>query len=435
MPPPRVNRRYFLRATGLSLALPLLDSLSPRLLGAGTSLSSLPGQVLNDTRPHRLVCIGNMLGFYGPEFFPTQHGANYQLPSLLEPLARHQADFTLFSGLDHGIKGGHFAIHSYLSGIRSMDAKSMPDGNISLDQYAAESVGGVTRFPSLTIGSETGIHGGCMMCWTRSGTRIPPISSPSQLFRKLFVSDNPEDVARSTDQFDLRNSILDSVHGDAKSLARQLGQQDREKLDEYFTSVRDVERQIQLRRQWAHVPKPAVEMEEPRDRNFVSDLPVLYDLIALALQTDSTRIATLEIGGDFTSSALGINKGYHSLSHHGKVQANIDQLLILERYQMEEFARFLDKMKSIPDGQGDLLDHTQVLFGSGMGNANAHTNQNLPVILAGGGHDHGSHLSYPDDDHGKVPLSNLYLTLLQHFGVEPDRFSVSSGTLRNFSNV
>jgi hypothetical protein len=196
--PQVVNRRFFLRAAGISLALPLLESLSPRVLGAGLSIASKPGAAIGATRPKRLVAIGNMLGFYQPAFFPTTTGRDFALPSLLQPLAAHRPYFSLFSGLDHGLKGGHFAIHSYLSGVRSMDAKSMPEGNISLDQRAAETIGGATRFSSLTIGSEDGLHGGCQMCWTRSGTRVPPIPGPRELFRKLFSTESAADLARSS---------------------------------------------------------------------------------------------------------------------------------------------------------------------------------------------------------------------------------------------
>ena len=383
-PSPTVNRRYFLRAAGITLALPLLESLSSRVLGAGLGVASKPGAAIGAARPQRLVAIGNMLGFYQPEFFPTATGRDFALPSLLQPLAAHRPDFSLFSGLDHGLKGGHFAIHSYLSGVRSMDAKSMPEGNISVDQRAAETIGGATRFSALTIGSEDGLHGGCQMCWTRSGTRVPPIPGPKELFRKLFISDGAHDLARSADS--------DGYEADR--------------------------------------PKPAPGMPEPANTGFVSDLPVLYDLIALALQTDSTRIATLEIAGGFDASALGLRKDYHALSHHGQVQENINGLLQLEKYQMAQFARFLAKLKSLEDGQGHLLDHTMVLFGSGMGNANAHTNSNLPIILAGGGFKHGEHRAYPASGAGRVPLANLYLTLLQRFGVETNRFALSTGTLR-----
>ncbi|MDQ3621442.1 MAG: DUF1552 domain-containing protein [Verrucomicrobiota bacterium] len=426
-----VNRRFFLRAAGITLALPLLDSLSRRVLGAGLGVASKAGAKIGAARPTRMVGIGNMLGFYRPEFFPKKTGRRYDLPLLLQPLAPHQNDFTLFSGLDHGVKGGHFAIHSYLSGVRQVDAKGMPEGNISLDQRAAETVGGATRFPSLTIGSEDGLHGGCMMCWTRSGTRVPPIPGPKELFRKLFITDSGSDRERSADRFALHGSILDAVNGDAKSLGRHLGKRDQEKLDEYFTSVRDVEKQMELGKRWADVPKPKPGMEEPPNTGFVSDLPVLYDLIALALQTDATRIATLEIAGGFEASAFGLRKDYHALSHHGQVQESIDGLLKLETCQMEQFARFIAKLKSLDDGDGKLLDHTMVLFGSGMGNANAHTNYNLPMIFAGGGYKHGEHRAYPEKGLGRVPLSNLYLSMLQRFGVETDRFGLSTGTMRD----
>lgn len=436
MPTPHVvNRRFFLRAAGVSLALPLFESLSTRVLGAGLAVRSQPGAAVTGNRPVRLVCIGNMLGFYQPAFFPSNRGRTYDLPPLLQPLTPHRNDLTIYSGLDHGVKGGHFAIHSFLSGVRQVDAKGMPEGNISLDQRAAESVGGATRFPSLTIGSEDGLHGGCMMCWTRSGTRVPPIPGPRELFAKLFLTEGERDRERTTDRFALHGSILDAVHGDARSLNRHLGQRDREKLDEYFTSIRDVERQMELGRQWANVPKPEPGMPQPENTGFVSDLPVLYDLIVLALQTDSTRIATLEIAGGFEASAFGLRKDYHALSHHGQVQENIDGLLKLEKYQMEQFARFLAKLKATADGDGRLLDHTMVLFGSGMGNANAHTNNNLPMILAGGGYRHGEHRVYPEKGLGRVPLCNLYLSLLQRFGVESSRFGLSTGTMRDLERA
>ncbi len=421
---PPLQRRLFLKAAGSTLALPLLDSLSSSVIAANSAVQA----VTAPARPRRLVAIGNLLGFYQPEFFPKAPGKQYEMPRLLQPMATHRQDFTIYSGLDHGVKGGHFAVHSFLSGVLTMDAKGMPEGNISLDQRAAETVGGTTRFPSLTIGSESGIHGGCQMCWTRSGTRVPPISGPRELFRKLFVDEPSDNLAKARDRFRLKGSILDAIHADATSLEKKLNHGDRVKLDEYLTSVRDVEKQLQLGEQWLEVPKPKAPFEEPRNRNMVDDLPLLYDLIALALQTDATKIATLEIGGDFESRYFDIKKGYHALSHHGKVQENIDSLLRLEEYQMKHFARFLTKLKSIEEEEGNLLDSTMVLFGSGMANANAHTNSNLPVILAGGGFEHGSYKALPAKGLNRVPLCNLYLTLLQRFGVKTDRFGTSSGT-------
>ncbi len=427
--PSSPNRRFFLRATGISMALPLLESLGGRVFAQNAALGSLAGKAVNADRPMRMVCIGNLLGFYPPAFFPTKTGADYELPESIEALKPHQKDFTLYSGLDHGVKGGHFAMSSFLSGVRTSDAKGMPEGNLTVDQRAAETMGGATRFPSLTLGSEDGIHGGCLMSWTRSGTRVPPIRTPRELFRKLFVSDDAASLAASMDRLDMKGSILDAVQDDAKSLQRHLGQRDKEKLDEYFTSVRDVEKQIELHRKWASVPKPDPKMKEPKNTDFVSDLPMMYDLIALALQTDSTRIATLEIGGDFEASAFGLNGGHHGLSHHGQRPDAIKGLIKMERYQVEQFAKFLAKLKSIEDGAGTLLDHSTVLFGSGMGNANSHTNSNLPLILAGGGFKHGEHKAYPAKRPGRQMLCNLYLSMLQRFGAEVDTFGTSTGTL------
>ena len=425
-PSPLTRRRFFLQGAGVSLALPALQSLSSRVFGAGSAVTST---VTNTGAPTRMVAIGNLLGFYLPEMFPKTPGKNYETTRLLKPLQPYREDFTLYSGLDHGHKGGHFAVHSFLTGVLSMDAKGMPEGNISLDQRAAETVGGATRFPSLTIGSEDGIHGGCMMCWTRSGTRVPPIPGAAELFRTLFVNESSNNLEKVKDRFALKGSILDAVHGDAKSLERKIDAEDRDKLDEYFTSVREVEKQIALNKQWADVPKPKAPFAEPKNTNMVDDLPLLYDLIALALQTDSTRIATLEIGGDFESRYFGISKGYHSLSHHGQLQENIDGLLTLEDYQMKQFARFLGKLKSVKDGDGTLLDHTMVLFGSGMSNANAHVNTNLPIFLAGGGFQHGEYKAMPTKGIDKKPLCNLYLSMLHKFGVETERFGTSGGTL------
>lgn len=412
------NRRAFLRSTGVCIALPTMEALS-----AASTPSTKP--------PTRMVCIGNEFGMYPGAFWPTTSGSDYELTPLLQPLAPLRNHLTLFSHLDHGLKGGHFAVHTFLTGVKSADARGMEEGGISLDQRAAEHIGSRTRFPSLTIGSESGLHGGPMMSWTRTGTRVPPITGPRDLFRALFVEDDAIAKTKAADRIDLQDSILDAVLDDAHALKNRISRADAQKLDEYFASVRDVEHKLDLDRQWQRVPKPQAPISEPVDQGLTKDLPALYDLIALALQADATRVATLEIGGSFAASDLGIKKGYHSLSHHGQVQSSIDLLVQIELYQMEQYARFLQKLANIrePQGDGTLLDNTMVLFGSGMGNANSHTNSDLPVILAGGGFRHGEHKSYPVDGQQRVPLSNLFVSMLQRFGVETDSFSMSTGTL------
>ncbi|MBL6764830.1 MAG: DUF1552 domain-containing protein [Verrucomicrobiae bacterium] len=413
-----IDRRNFLRAAGIALALPPMASLSHRLKAA-TPAPNL-----------KMVCVGNSFGMYPEAFFPKTEGTDFDLPHLLEPLAEHRRDLTVFSNLDHGIKGGHFAVHSFLSGVKTEEARSMPEGNITLDQRAAEHVASSARFPSLTVGSETGLHGGCRMSWTRSGARVPPITSPKELFHKLFVEDGAETRLRAKELTLLKGSILDGVHQEAKSLQKHLTGRDRDKLDEYFTSVRDVEKRIAQQENWQNVPKPGVAYGEPEYRGIVQDLPALFDLIALALQTNSTRVATLEVASqNFNTGILGVKGGYHSLSHHGKKKENIDALLKIERYQMEQFARFLQKLKEVSaeDESGSLFNNTMVLFGSGMGNGNAHTNSNLPIILAGAGFRHRGHVVCPTKR--RLPLCNLYLSMLQRFGLETDSFGRSTGTL------
>ncbi|MGB7347798.1 MAG: DUF1552 domain-containing protein [Pirellulaceae bacterium] len=414
------HRRSFLKATGISIALPAFES--RRRSNANER---------NDGPPKRLVCIGNEFGMYPGAFWPDSDGANYKLSPLLEPLAQHRSDMTLFSNLDHGQKGGHFAVHTFLTGVKATEARVLPDGGISLDQRAAEHVGSQTRFPSLTVGSEDGLHGGCRISWTRTGTRVPPITGPRDLFRQLFIDGDAKEKQQATDQIALQKSILDSVLGDAKSLSRRISKDDQRKLDDYLASVRQVESKLKLDEHWQTIPKPKPVGRLPDDEGLAPDLPKLYDLIAIALQTDSTRVATLEVGGSFAASDLGIRQGYHGLSHHGQVQANIDQLVQIELYQVQQFARFLETLKSIAQSGSDqsLLDSTMALFGSGMGNANSHTNNNLPIILAGGGFKHGTHQRFPEEANRRVPLCNLFTTMLQQFGVETDSFSNGTGTL------
>lgn len=442
------DRRAVLKAAGVSLGLPLLHSLPSKLAGAQPPDSEATHKAKRsahlDAHPKkRMVCIGNMLGFYPDAFWPESKPETtsesfieeqvYELGRTSASLAEVQDKFTLIEGLDHGLSGGHFAIHAFLSGVKQIDAKSMPMANITVDQYAAEFIPGQTRFPTLTIGSESGIHGGCQLSWTRSGTRVPPIPGPQQLFAKLFVGGSKSDREAQAKRFALQNSILDTVLPQAKTLDRNLNPADRDKLDEYLTSVRDVEKRIELRANWIDTPKPEPPIEQPVNRNMVEDLPLLYDLILLAIQTDSTRIATLEIGGDFNPKDLGIRGGYHSLSHHGHRKEAIESLVKIEQYQLEQFSRFIAKLGATSEGSTSLLDQTTVLLGSGMGNANSHTNSNLPLLLAGGGFRHGRKLAFNRKSGHRPPLTNLFLSMLQNFGAEVDEFATSTGTLQGLA--
>ncbi|MEY5026360.1 MAG: hypothetical protein RLZZ244_1888 [Verrucomicrobiota bacterium] len=418
------RRRFLLRSLGTTLALPWLPSLTALALDERSPVQTARGA---GAGARRFVAVGNLLGFQVKQLFPKTTGSDYEKTPLLEPLWENRSHLTVYRGLDHGVKGGHFAVHSFLSGVLHSEAQNRPNGNVTLDQYLAEEVGFETRFPSLTVGSEGGIHGGCQIAWTKSGVRVPPVSGPAELFEKLFLSDSPERQAKRVQENHVQASILDSVLVEGNRLSKQVNQEDRTKLDEYLTSVRDVEKRLQLRQRWTSHPKPQAPFQKPANRNAVEDLPLLYELIALALQTDSTRIATLEIGGDFMPQHLGIKKDHHGLSHHGNDPEAIASLITLERYQIEHFGKFLTRLANTPDGSGSLLDSTTVLFGSGMGDANSHKNSDLPILLAGGGYQHGEFREVQREGTHKVPLCNLFVDIAQRMGLPVDSFGSSTG--------
>jgi len=418
------RRRFILKSLGATLALPALPSLLASAVGGNSAFQTAKGA---GAGARRFVAIGNLLGYQVKQFFPESTGTAYEQTPLLKPLWENRKHMTVYRGLDHGVKGGHFAVHSFLSGVLNSEAQNRPGGNVSIDQFMADEIGYQTRFPSLTVGSEGGIHGGCQIAWTKSGVRVPPISGPAELFDRLFTEDSEDRRARRQQDNRLQASILDTVLVDANRLSRQVNREDKAKLDEYFTSIRDVEKRLELRQRWAGLPKPKPPLERPVNKNKVEDLPLLYELIALALQTDSTRIATLEIGGDFLPQDLGIDKSYHGLSHHGNDEAAIKHLVALETYQVQHFGRFLTRLARLEDGERSLLDSTAVVFGSGIGDANTHKNSDLPIILAGGGYRHGEFKKVPSSGPNKVPLCNLFVDIAQRMGLETASFGTSTG--------
>ncbi|WP_442510032.1 DUF1552 domain-containing protein [Novipirellula sp. SH528] len=420
------RRRFVLRSVAGSLALPGLASLRAESVGSNSAVRATRGAGVG---ARRFVAVGNLLGFQQKHFFPETTGKEFEQTTLLKPLEANRDQITVYRGLDHGLRGGHFAVHTFLSGVLHHESKHRPDGNVTIDQFLADEVGGQTRFASLTVGSEGGIHGGCQMSWTKSGVRVPPITAPAELFDKLFVTESKERLAQKVKATTLNSSILDSITEEASSLSKRVNKEDKAKLDEYFSSIRDVEKRLEVRRRWADQPKPDAPFDKPANTNTVDDLPMLYELIALALQTDSTRIATLEIGGSFLPQNLGIDKSYHSLSHHGNDEETVAHLITLESYQLEQFGKFLTRLAAIQDGDQSLLESTAVLFGSGMGNGSSHTNTDLPILMAGGGYGRGEFKKVGSKRSGNVPLCNLFVDIAQRMGVEKDSFGTSTGTL------
>ncbi len=400
-----VDRRRFLQGMGVVLALPWLES---------AAMADAP-------RTKRLVCVGNHLGFYPGNFFPKAAGKDYVPTSTLKPLETHRDDLTVFSNLDHGLNGGHRAVQGFLTSIKKEEAAGFPEKNISLDQIAAEHVGSSTRFPSIN----TGIVNGTDMCWTRAGVHVPPVTNPATLFRGLFVNSPQREREAQRTRLKHRGSVLDALRDSANALNRTLNAVDRNKLDQYLTSVRDVERRLQMSKKWLNRPKPKPSMSEVLDeeRQHIDEVALFYDLMALALQTDSTRVATLETGMGFRTEELDLGFGYHGLSHHGKSDDRIGQLRVVEAFLTTKLSGFISRLK-----EAQIFDNTLVVFGSGMSDGSSHSNRNLPVLLAGGDLEHKGHLVCPAEQHKRVPLSNLWLSLLQWFGSEADRFGRSTGT-------
>ena len=402
-----LSRRRFLQGTGFALTLPAFDSLTV-------------GAAAGEKTPRRLVCVGNHLGFYPGNFFPQTAGKDYVATSTLKPLEAHRDDLTVFSNLDHELNGGHRAVQGFLTSIKKEESSGFPEKNISLDQAAAEQVGSATRFPTIN----TGIVNGTDMCWTRAGVHVPPVNNPAKLFRGLFVN-SPQDVrAVERTRLQHRGSVLDALRDSASALNRTLNSADSSKLDQYLTSVRDVERRLQMSKEWLDRPKPKSPIAEVQDeeRQHVDEVALFYDLMALALQTDSTRIATLETGMGFRTSELDLD-GYHGISHHGKAPGRIDQLRIIESFLSTKLSNFIARLK-----EAQIFDNTLIVFGSGMSDASSHSNRNLPVLLAGGDLKHRGHLVCPSDQDQRVPLANLWLSVLQWFGSEASRFGRSTGT-------
>lgn len=425
----KLPRRTILRGVGVSLALPLLQR------DAEASTSATDG---SSRPPQRMVCVANPLGFVPETFFPDEPGPLKNLPALLQPLAGLESEFSVFSNLDHGVTGGHQSVHTFLSGIRDSDSVEWESRNQSVDQRAAELVGGQTRYPSIvaSVGKNTD-ELECRMSWTRTGVNIPPVSEALTLFNALFQADTPDQRRAKRKAFAEHASILDVIGQQAVALEKELGSIDRQKLDEYLTSVRSVEKRLRMSGDWIDRPKPSVPMKPPQPgQAFTQRLPLFYELIRLALMTDSTRVATLSVPGNLPVADLGLQGNYHAFSHHGKRAEMLKQLLTIEKFQTAQLAKFLQSLRDTPQPNGGtLLEHTMVLAGSGMGNASSHSNRKLPILVAGSRFATGQHYVFPETSSKRVPLCNLFTTMLETIsgpelsGKEQKPFNKATGSL------
>jgi hypothetical protein len=423
-----LSRRRFLSGAGAFLALPLLGSFTPVF---GREKAAAP--------PQRMLLISNNLGVLPTQFFPSQTGRSYEASPYLATLAPFRNDFTVFSGLSHpDVTGGHSTENCFLTAARG-PTKSGFRNEISLDQFAAEKLGQVTRLPTLNLGVNID-KANRSLSWTRDGVLLPAEDSASALFRRMFLQGNPAEVARQLHRLEERGSILDTLLDDTKRYARDLDGADRTRLDQYLTSVREVEDRLRTAQEWEMRPKPKTDREMPTDitdrQLFFAKFDLMLSMAQLAFESDSTRIVTLMVDA-FATPVFKLHPdqnttdGYHNLSHHGQSVEKVRQLKDADQQQMTLLAKVLGRLTEHREGDQRLLDRTMVLFGSNMGDANTHDNTNLPILLAGGGFKHGQHLAFRRDQN--TPLCNLYVSMLRKMGVDTDAFGSSTGPLVGLS--
>ena len=396
--PSALSRRTLLRGAGVSMCLPLLDAMQPAFASNSAGKDA-----------KRFVGVSLALGLHNPNLVPETDGRNYKPSRYLAGLDDLRNDLTVVSGTSHpGVSGGHSAEGSIFSACPNARG-SASRNTISLDQLMAKQLGHETRFPSLVLNTRSQTS----PSYTQNGSMIPAENRAMRLFTTLFVDDTPAERERQAELIRRGRSIMDVVRKEAKRLQRQVGAGDRDKLDNWFTSVRELEQRMVANEAWAHRPKPQVDTPPPQSipRDTVGIAGIFLDIIRMALLTDSTRFVTLHVPGD-----------YHGLSHHGMDAGTIRQLASVEQGMIDQWARFLRTLKS--DG---LLDETMVLMTSNLGNASSHDTKNMPVLFAGGGFRHGQHLAF--DQQNNYPLPNLFVSALQRLGLEHDSFATSTGTM------
>jgi Protein of unknown function (DUF1552) len=385
--------------------------------------------------PRRLLVIVNNIGVLPKHFFPQGTGRNYDASPLLSLLAAHREDFTVFSGLSHpNVTSGHSTDNCFLTSARGA-FKAGFRNTISLDQFAAEKLGQVTRFLTFNLGVNIE-KANRSLSWTRDGVLLPAEDSATGLYQKMFVQGDAAAVEQQLRRLEERGSILDTLQSEAHRFSRNLGSADKARLDQYFTSVREVEQRLATAREWEQRPMPKATQPAPaaiqEDKYFFEKFELMLAMAQLAFESDSTRIVTLMLDAFRTpifklAEKGDTTEGYHGLSHHGQNETKVRQLEAADRQQIAVLNKLLTNLASKSEGGERLLDRTMVLYGSNMGEANIHDNTNLPIILAGGGFKHGQHIVFKRDNN--TPLSNLFVTMLHRLGIETNSFGSSTGPL------
>jgi hypothetical protein len=445
-----LRRRAFLRGVGAAIALPMLDAMSPALASPASKAAT--------KAPVRLAFTYIPNGVTMKDWKPTGTGPDYSLSTILKPLERFRSDVMVLSGLDHnnanalGDGGGDHARAGacFLTGVHpKKTAGADIQAGISVDQIAAKALGSNTRVASLELGCEDSrTVGGCdsgyscaytnSISWRGPHTPMPPETNPRIVFERLFGDDDftatPEERARRAN---LRKSILDVVNARTQRLVRDLGPSDRRKLDEYLTGVRELEQRIQLAEKDQRQFRPDIEKPSGVPVSFADYIKLMFDLQVLAFQADLTRVTTLLYGREAsvrTYGEIGVSDPHHPLSHHRNLPENVEKITKINIYHASLFAYFLEKLKATKDGEGSLLDHSIIVYGSAIADGNSHSHHDLPVLIGGRGDGQlkpGRHIEYPKG----TPMTNLYLSLLARLNVSTEKLGDSTGQLQYLTDV
>ena len=438
----QISRRTVLRGLGTAIALPVLEAMLPDAVRAATASSAIAAKP-----PTRMLWVYTPNGMHMPDWLPQTVGADFELPRTLAVLKDFRKDLLVLSGLAQDNAFGHAdgsgdharALATYLTGchVRKTSGSDIKVG-VSADQVAAAQLGHLTRFPSLEVGCEHGGQAGncdsgysCAyssnIAWKGEATPLAKEVNPRLVFDRLFTAGSKaEREKRQANQ----TSVLDFVRDDASRLQNQLGRNDRRKMDEYLTSVRELEQRLD-RASDQSIPTAAMSRPSGIPSDFGEHIRLMYDLLAVAFETDSTRIATFVVaneGSEHTYPMIGVNNGHHEVSHHQGDKVKQEKIAKINRFHMEQFARFLTKLRAVKEGEGTLLDHSLIVYGSCIADGNSHDHDHLPILVAGHGSGTirpGRHIAYPD----MTPLNDLWLSLLDRVNVKIESLGDSDGRL------
>ena len=413
-----LDRRSLLQALGGALTLPVLESMS----SAATTAD--PGT------PTRLLIVGNPFGAHPDNFFPKEFGEDFRFPKTLRSLEWLRGRVSILSHTDHNMKSGHGREIAFLSGVLPETSAAFPEKNMSIDQIVARRTGTSTRFASVNACLERSIR----LSWNANGVNIKPFTDAQRMYDHLFLNLTSKQRAEQRQLLKQNGSVLDAVRDQFAGVRKRASKNDQVRLDLFANSLRELENNLVDRQQWVDRDKPEFDLSgyfTGSEVTIDNRYSAVFDMVAYAFQTDLTRVATIGFSPELKyTDVKGVTRGYHACTHNGKKEDTVAELVAIEAFQIAQLSRCLKKLDEVPEpnADGSMLDHTVVLFGSGMGYGGTHSNRNLPILVAGGGFKHCGHVDTRDSSGDNMPLCNLYVTLLRRFGLEYDQFNQSSSS-------